>query len=242
MFFLVEVVDSENPGLLKGDVPSSAGTISKPLKSSRPMKVIEEGGLVKALHWDIGTSFIVSCREGEMMAEVTNEILGDVAWRFGTSFKGLVPSSHETAMLPGSVYLSVIEVTAQCGAGIEVPFHRRWRGFSRFTHDTPFTQTGAVHGRLSEQWLRRAVFTVAGIFPCLFTRLAVESVEYQVLSPPRCAGEDLRRKTQTFRTYLRAADVPIGPLQQELQGALLGLVNGGAGEVVKTFFEDSTVR
>lgn len=115
---------------------------------------------------------------------------------------------------------------------------------NKFVLNIPFTKSGKPYGSVSEQFKRKHIHKTKHSFPSIRTRMLVEDIEEEILTPIENSTEDLRSRVRLLDTQLQGGDasrVEWKTLSQVLQGAVLAQVNGGLQEIFNAFYAGESV-
>eukprot|EP00029_Vermamoeba_vermiformis_P011023 TRINITY_DN5954_c0_g1_i1.p1 TRINITY_DN5954_c0_g1~~TRINITY_DN5954_c0_g1_i1.p1 ORF type:complete len:595 (-),score=129.96 TRINITY_DN5954_c0_g1_i1:13-1623(-) len=111
---------------------------------------------------------------------------------------------------------------------------------NKFTVDLPFTKNGPSN-KMSDQYLRRIIYTTEKSFPFIKSRLLVVEREETILNPIQNAKHLIMKQTQWLENVTRADSVPRNLLEQLIQGSIAPMVHSGPSEVLAMFLSDENL-
>jgi hypothetical protein len=108
---------------------------------------------------------------------------------------------------------------------------------TKFSLDTPFTESGKSHGPINEQFKRRTILTTEISLPNVSSRALVVNRSYVIIRPIDCVIEDIEKRIRTLRSEAApmTGEPALKTLSQVLSGCVNTQVNGGIKEVVEVF-------
>lgn len=177
-----------------------------------------------------------------------HNLVKDLEVQFGEAYN----TSSKVAILPNNViptpgmlvdsntiYIQVAAVLPSYASEKkpELYFYQNFN-ISQFVLEQPFTLDGKSHGDVTEQYLRRTIFTTEYSYPCIKYRLRIAKKEWVQLAPIEKSMTEIERKFLAIQDIVaQGSKVSVKRLQMEIQGSLLVEVNAGPIVLAESFIK-----